>query len=89
MAETFFNSLAPSDLRSISAGTKPSGRVNPQAVAVMMEVGLDISQKKPKLLTSEMIERANRIIAMGCGADVCPASFLPKIEEWEIEDPVG
>jgi len=89
MAEAFFNSLAPKDLRSLSAGTKPSDRVNPQAVAVMKEAGLDISENKLKLLTSEMIEKADRIITMGCGADVCPASFLPKIEDWKIEDPAG
>jgi len=59
MSEAFFNSLAPSDLRSISAGTRPSDKVNPQAVAVMKEIGLDISGKKPKLLTSEMIEKAD------------------------------
>jgi len=50
---------------------------------------LDISGKKPKLLTSEMIEKADRIITMGCGADFCPAIFLPKIEDWKIEDPAG
>jgi len=87
MAEAFFNSLAPSGLRATSAGTKPSERVNPQAVAVMKEIELDISEKRTKLLTSEMIEKADRIITMGCGADVCPAAFLPKIEDWKIEDP--
>jgi arsenate reductase len=89
MAEALFNRLAPNNLRAISAGTKPSDRVNPQAVESMKEVGLDISEKKLKLLTSEMIEKADRIITMGCGADVCPASFLPKIEDWKIEDPFG
>jgi len=89
IAEAFFNSLAPKDLRAISAGTRPSDKVNPQAVDVMKEAGLDISAKKPKLLTSEMIEKADRIITMGCGADVCPARFLPKIEDWKIEDPAG
>jgi len=89
MAEAFFNSLATSGLRAFSAGTRPSDRVNPKAVAVMKEIGLDISEKKPKLLTSEMIEKADRIITMGCGADVCPAIFLPKIEDWKIEDLVG
>jgi len=89
MAEALFNRLAPNNLRAISAGTKPSDRVNPQAVEAMKEVELDISGKKPKLLTSEMIEKADRIITMGCGADVCPASFLPKIEDWKIEDPAG
>jgi len=89
IAEAFFNSLAPNSLRATSAGTKPGNRVNPQAVAVMKEAEIDISQQKPKLLTSEMIEKADRIITMGCGEDVCPATFLPKIEDWKIEDPVG
>jgi len=89
IAEAFFNHLAPKGMTAISAGTKPADRVNPNAVLVMKEVGIDISVKKPKPLTEDMIRDADRIVTMGCGAYVCPAPFLPKVEDWRIEDPSG
>ena len=49
--------------------------------------GIDISGKKPKKLTLDMIERSEKIVTMGCGSDVCPAPFLPRLEDWELEDP--
>ena len=55
----------------------------------MREVGVDVSDNKPKLLTMDMVEKADRIITMGCGAEaeaICPASFI-KTEDWELEDP--
>ena len=57
----------------------------------MREAGIDISHNKPKMLTFEMVEKADRMITMGCGADaqaVCPASFI-ETEDWELDDPHG
>jgi arsenate reductase len=55
----------------------------------MREAGLDISQKIPRQLTLEMMEKADRVITMGCGAEkVCPANFVP-MEDWQLEDPEG
>jgi len=88
MAEAFFNNLASNNAVAISAGTKPSDKVNPKAIQVMKEIGIDMSKQKPKLLTSEMMKRVDKIITMGCGADVCPAPYV-KAEEWNIEDPSG
>ncbi|MFQ6075517.1 MAG: arsenate reductase ArsC [Candidatus Bathyarchaeia archaeon] len=87
MAEAFFNTMAPKGLRALSAGTRPAERVNPKAVEVMREVGIDISIQRPKNITQDMIKKANRIITMGCGAGFCPSDFLPKIEDWELDDP--
>lgn len=89
MAEAFLNQLAKGEARALSAGTKPAERVNPMVVAAMKEVGIDISQNKPKSLTFEMMEGADRVVTMGCGAeDVCPATFV-ETEDWELEDPEG
>jgi arsenate reductase len=91
MAEAFFNDLAKGRARAISAGTQPSDQVNPVVVEAMREVGIDISSNKPKALTPDMVEKAHRMITMGCGTEaqgVCPASFI-ETEDWELEDPKG
>jgi len=89
MAEAFFNALAPEGACAISAGTQPSRELNPAAVQVMAEVGIDISGRRPKLLTAEMIESADRIITMGCGvAESCPVG-LTIAEDWALDDPAG
>jgi arsenate reductase len=55
----------------------------------MHEVGVDISAAKPKALTMEMLEQADRVVTMGCGVEgVCPASFV-ETEDWQLEDPKG
>jgi arsenate reductase len=89
MAEAFFNHLAEEKASASSAGTKPASRINPTVVEVMREAGLDISHRKPKILTQMMINNAERVITMGCGEEkVCPAIFVP-MEDWQIEDPEG
>jgi arsenate reductase len=88
MAEAFFNQMSKK-AKASSAGTRLASRVNPLAVQVMNEVGIDISNAKPKLLTIEMLESADRVITMGCAVgDVCPGAFV-KMEDWGIEDPAG
>ena len=55
----------------------------------MREVDIDIGRRKPKMLTFEMLEDADRVITMGCSVDkACPASFVPT-EDWELDDPEG
>lgn len=54
----------------------------------MKEIGIDMSKQKPKLLTQEMVQKADRLITMGCEADFCPTPSL-QAEEWDIEDPSG
>jgi len=88
MAEAFLNKLSSGKVVAVSAGTKPSNKVNPKAIEVMKEIGIDMSKQEPKLLTQEMVQKVDKIITMGCGADVCPAPFL-QTEEWNIEDPSG
>ncbi len=88
MAEGFFRKYAPKGYETVSAGTVPTSQINPIAVDVMKEVGIDISSQKPKDLTEDMMRNATTIINMGCMDDIfCPALFLPKVIDWGIEDP--
>lgn len=88
MAEGFFKKYAPKSYETISAGTVPTSQINPIAVEVMKEVGIDISKQKPKDLTEDMMRNAAAIVNMGCMDDkFCPALFIPKVIDWGIEDP--
>ena len=91
MAEAFFNQIAAGKAIALSAGTQPGDKVNPIVIEAMKEAGIDISGNKPKMLTLEMIEKADKMITMGCGADaggLCPAGFI-ETEDWALEDPNG
>jgi len=91
MAEALFNQLANGKARGLSAGVQPAETVNPVVVEAMGEVGIDISSNRPKMLTLEMAEQADRIITMGCSEEAgaaCPAGFVES-EDWKLEDPQG
>ena len=89
MAEAFFNRMAKEMARAFSAGTDPAEALNPAVVEVMGEVGIDISAQRPKALTVEMLEQADKVVTMGCGVEkVCPAALV-ETEDWELEDPEG
>ena len=87
MARALFDSLARNGLESFSAGTQPATDVNSMVISVMSEIGLDISNEHPKLLTQDMLDNAEKVITMGCFVDeVCPANVVPT-EDWGLEDP--
>ncbi len=89
MAEAFFNHYARGKAKAISAGTEPAPSVSRTVVEAMRESGIDISQNKPKALTPEMVDQANLVITMGCGAEAaCPASWV-ETRDWGLEDPKG
>ncbi|MBF8268196.1 MAG: protein-tyrosine-phosphatase family, putative arsenate reductase [Dehalococcoidia bacterium] len=89
MAEAFLKHLAQGSVEADSAGTIPSERVNPVVAQVMSERGIDVSLNSPRLLTQEMVDRADRVITMGCSIEeACPALFIPS-EDWGLEDPEG
>ena len=89
MAEAFFNQLGNGKVRALSAGTNPDTTVDSSVIEAMREVGIEISGNRPKALTLEMVEQADKVITMGCGVEgVCPAAFV-ETEEWELEDPKG
>ena len=89
MAAALFNSLAdPTKARAVSAGTNPGPAVHPDVVAVMNELGMDLSLAPTTRLTPELARAANRLITMGCG-DECP--YVPGVtrDDWPLEDPKG
>jgi protein-tyrosine-phosphatase len=90
MAEGFFKKYAPEGFVPASAGTKPISQINPLAIRVMNEIGIDISKQKPKDLSEDMMRNSDKIINMGCmDNNFCPTLFIPKVIDWGIEDPKG
>jgi arsenate reductase len=89
IAAAFFNQLAdPRKAQAVSAGTEPGERVHPEVLAVMLELGLDLSHSKPRKLTEELAKDAQLLITMGCG-EKCP--YVPGLrrDDWPIRDPKG
>lgn len=89
MAAAWFNALVDrSQASALSAGTAPGERVHPEVVAAMNEVGLDLSNERPRRLTAELARGATLLVTMGCG-DECP--YVPGLErdDWPLEDPKG
>lgn len=89
MAAAFFNQLVdPQKAQAVSAGTEPGERVHPEVLAVMQEVGIDLSHAKPKKLTEDLAREAQLLITMGCG-DKCP--YVPglRCDDWPLRDPKG
>jgi arsenate reductase (thioredoxin) len=72
----------------LSAGSEPADRVNPVAVEVMAEEGIDITSASPKILTTEAVQQSDVVITMGCG-DTCPIFPGRRYEDWELDDPAG
>jgi arsenate reductase len=88
MAEGFARMLGGGLIEVFSAGSRPSGVINPEAIAAMKEVGIDISQQCSKGFKDLPRQGLDYVVTMGC-QDVCP--FFPAKEEfvWDIPDPKG
>ena len=71
-----------------SAGSEPADSINPVAVEAMAELGVDIREEVPKLLTRDAVEASDVVITMGCG-DTCPVFPGKRYEDWELDDPAG
>ena len=88
MALGWFNHLAGDRAIAWSGGSEPGNEINPAAIAVMAEIGIDITGEYPKPWTDEIVKAADVVITMGCG-DACPLSPGKRHEDWELEDPAG
>ena len=88
MAAGFMQLLGGEKVEVLSAGSAPKESINPVAVAAMAEVGIDIANNVPKVLTPEAVQQSDVVITMGCG-DACP--FFPgkRYEDWKLDDPAG
>lgn len=88
MAEAFFKKYAPKKFNVISAGTTPSSQLNPLSVKVMNEIGIDLNDQQPKLLSNNMIESSFKTINMGCmDKESCPSLFIKEVLDWNISHP--
>ena len=88
MAAGFLRELAGGAVEVRSGGSEPGDQINPVAVAAMAEVGIDISQAVPQLMTTEQVRDSDVVITMGCG-DACPVFPGKRYEDWELTDPAG
>ena len=88
MAAGFMTHLGQGRVEVLSAGSAPKDSINPVAVAAMAEIGIDISNNSPKVLTNDAVEQSDAVITMGCG-DVCPFYPGKRYEDWVLDDPAG
>ena len=88
MAAGFMRTLGAGKVEVLSAGSAPKDSINPVAVAAMAEVGIDIANNVPKVLTPEAVQMSDVVITMGCG-DACPFYPGKRYEDWKLDDPAG
>jgi protein-tyrosine-phosphatase len=88
MSQALFDAAAEGRHHALSAGTTPAERVHPEVLQAMLELGIDLSDRRPQLLTRELAEQADVVVTMGCG-DECP--YIPgrRYLDWELPDPKG
>jgi protein-tyrosine-phosphatase len=89
MAEAFLNRFCK-NAEALSAGVKPDEKIHPWTIQVMQEVGINVSQQKPKPLTEDLMKKADKIIVMDSDLlkDI-PKQYLSKVENWRIEKLLG
>ncbi len=88
MAAGYLRELGGGNVRVLSAGSEPAEMINPQAVAVMAEEGIDIASFTPEILSVDAVKDSDVVITMGCG-DACPIFPGKRYEDWELTDPAG
>lgn len=88
MAAGFLRDLGRDQVHVLSAGSEPGTGLNPVAVAAMAEVGIDIGEAVPQILTADAVQESDVVITMGCG-DTCPIYPGKRYEDWRLEDPAG
>ncbi|CPX19118.1 Putative arsenate reductase or tyrosine phosphatase [Mycobacteroides abscessus] len=88
MALGYFTNLARGNAVGMSGGSEPADKINPAAIEVMHEVGIDITGEYPKPWSIETVRAADVVVTMGCG-DSCPYFPGKRYENWELADPAG
>jgi arsenate reductase len=86
MAAALLDHYADGRVHVRSAGSSPAAEINPDVIAALDELGVDVSKEFPKPLTDEVVHAADVVITMGCG-DACPIYPGKRYEDWEIDDP--
>ncbi|KAK9831495.1 hypothetical protein WJX81_002403 [Elliptochloris bilobata] len=89
MAAAFFNHLvAPESAQAVSAGTSPASAVHPEVLEAMKELGIDLSDARPRKLTTEVAEKATLLVTMGCGEESPNVPGL-RTDDWPVANPKG
>ncbi len=88
ISQALFERAAEGRHTAGSAGTMPADCVHPEVIEAMRELGVDVSQRTPRGLTTEMAERADVVVTMGCG-DECPYIPGKRYLDWDLPDPKG
>jgi arsenate reductase (thioredoxin) len=88
MSQALFERTVGDQHRALSAGTTPADRVHPEVVEAMAELGIDVADRVPQLLTHELAEQADVVVTMGCG-DECPYIPGKRYIDWDLPDPKG
>jgi arsenate reductase (thioredoxin) len=88
MSQALFTRAAGGRHHALSAGTRPAQHVHAGVIEVMNELGIDLSDRTPQLLTSELAEPADLVITVGCG-DECPYIPGKRYIDWDLTDPAG
>lgn len=88
MSQALFEQAAAGAHTADSAGTTPADHVHPEVVDVMRELGIDLAERQPQLLTGELAQHADVVVTMGCG-DQCPYIPGKRYIDWDLPDPKG
>ncbi len=86
MSAALFDRATAGRHEAASAGTTPGERVHPEVVTIMREVGIDLAEHRPQKVTTELAERADVVVTMGCG-DACPYIPGKRYIDWDLPDP--
>src|SRR5947209_14085294 len=86
MSQALFERAAAGRHNALSAGTTPGERVHPQVIEVLRELGVDLADRRPQLLTGALAEQADVVVTMGCG-DECPNIPGKRYLDWDLPDP--
>lgn len=88
MAAAYVSHLSEGRVEVRSAGSAPADSINPVVADALAEVGIDISNEVPKVLTVDAVKQSDVVITMGCG-DACPVFPGKRYEDWQLADPAG
>lgn len=88
MAAALMHQLSDGRVHVRSAGSVPSGQINPVVTEVMAEIGIELTEAFPKPLTDDIVRASDVIVTMGCG-DACPVYPGKRYLDWELPDPNG
>jgi arsenate reductase len=86
IAAAFAERFGGNRLHVLSAGSEPADTLHPEVVAAMLEIGIDLSDRRPRRLTPALLDAAEVVVTMGCG-DECPAAPGRQVIEWDLDDP--